>query len=114
MGWPSTCKQRLQLEQFPKWKGLKMNTEQSRNTCQLNELSVGGEQALVTPEVLAAAGGSPAVFCPDTPVRQLFEDWVTRHAPIAEFIRNEHGEYIVLGMQDEYSAFVAGWAARSH
>ena len=37
-----------------------MNTEQSRDTCQLNELSVGGEQALVTPEVLAAAGGSPA------------------------------------------------------
>ena len=24
MGWPSICKQHLQLEQFPKWKGLKM------------------------------------------------------------------------------------------
>ncbi len=37
-----------------------MSTEQSRNTCQLNELSVGGESALLAPEVLAAAGGSPA------------------------------------------------------
>ena len=91
-----------------------MNTEQSSITCQLNELSVGGESALVTPEVLAAAGGSPAVFSPDTPIRQLFQDWVTRRAPIAEFTRNENGEYIVLGMQDEYMAFIAGWAARAH
>lgn len=91
-----------------------MNTEQSRNTCQLNELSVGGESAFSAPEVQAAAGGNPAVFCPDTPIRQLFEDWVRRHAPIAEFTRNEHGEYIVLGMQDEYSAFCAGWTARAH
>ena len=37
-----------------------MSTEQSRNTCQLNELSVGGESVLLAPEVLAAAGGSPA------------------------------------------------------
>ena len=93
-----------------------MNIEQSSNTCQLNEL--GGDaaekKALVTPEVQAAAGGSQAVFCPDTQVRQLFEEWVKRHAPIAVFTRNENGEYIVLGMHDEYMAFVAGWAARSH
>ena len=90
-----------------------MNIEQSSNTCQLNELSVGGESALLAPEVQAAAGGSPAVFCPDTPVRQLFEEWVKCRAPIAEFTRNENGEYIVIGMHDEYMAFVAGWAARS-
>lgn len=80
---------------------------------ELTELgSDAAEKALVTPEdLLSAAGGNPAVFSPDTTLRQLFEEWVTRRAPIAEFTRNKNGEYIVLGMQDEYMAFVAGWAA---
>lgn len=38
-----------------------MNSEQSSNTCQLNELgSDAAEKALVTPEVQAAAVGRPA------------------------------------------------------
>lgn len=85
-----------------------MHTEQ-------NELTVSGETALVTPEVQAAAGGSPApdkVFYPDTDTRQWFETWVRGHTPTAEFTRNENGEYIVLGMHSEYLAFVAGWATR--
>ena len=47
-------------------------------------------------------------------IRQLFEEWVKRRTPTADLTRNKNGEYIVLGMQDEYMAFVAGWAAGAH
>lgn len=92
-----------------------MNIKQSSNACQLKGLgSDAAENAIGTPEdLLPAAGGSPAVVCPDTPDRQLFEVWVKRRAPIADFTRNANGEYIVIGMQANYMAFVAGWAART-
>ena len=84
-----------------------MNTEHASE-----ELSVSGEQALVTPEAQAVAGVNPAVFYPDTVARDWFEQWVSGHTPTAEFTRNQNGEYIVLGMHNEYMAFVAGWATR--
>ena len=77
-----------------------------------DNLTVSGEAALVAPEAKAADGGSPSVFYPDTNIREWFEKWVHGHTPTAEFTKNENGEYIVLGMHDQYLAFVAGWATR--
>lgn len=44
--------------------------------------------------------------------RERFEAWVLRRSPVADLTRNAAGEYIVIGMQDRYMAFVAGakWA----
>lgn len=79
-----------------------MSIEQSSNTCQLN----------FTPDMEMKSSAKQEEYSNiNTPIRRLFEQWIKQRAPIAEFTKNKQGEYIVIGMQAQFDAFLAGYSA---
>jgi hypothetical protein len=52
--------------------------------------------------------GSDAHRMIEDALREQFEAWIKRDAPLACFDLGEDGDYIVLGMQDQFEAFCAG------
>ena len=52
--------------------------------------------------------GSDAHRMIEDALREQFEAWIKRAAPLACFDLGEDGNYIVLGMQDQFAAFCAG------
>ena len=66
----------------------------------MDELFDGSDAHLLNAETLLIG---------ENQVRIRFEAWISTHAPEADFTRGVRDEYIVLGMQGEWEAFVQGF-----